>query len=383
MLFGTSMTVVGSTLPGILAAFAWDYLAAGLVLASGSVAYFLFSYLAGRLVDRLGAKRAVAIGLLADGLALALFAAGPSVPANAALWALVGAGQAFIEVGVNWAVLRMETGSGGRAMAVMHAAFAVGAVAGPLAAGSLLAANVPWSWAFRAIAGLFGLTALAVLAMSGRGLEPTKTALSAADRAGLARQPVYWLGFVTLLLYVGVELGITNWSAEFFVRAFDSPAPAAAFMVSAFWLGLLAGRFGIPLLYRGQRRDAVLVALAALLALATLLLALAGFGGSGFFPLAALGIVLAGLGCSCIYPFVVTLVAGALVEHQGEAIGFASTGGGVGAFLFPYFMSTIAAAAGIKVGFAAYAVVAVATLLSCLALVRAERRLLRARAGRG
>ena len=78
-----------------------------------------------------------------------------------------------------------------------------------------------------------------------------------------------------------------------------------------------------------------------------------------------------------------TLVAGALVEHQGEAIGFASTGGGVGAFLFPYFMSTIAAAAGIKVGFAAYAVVAVATLLSCLALVRAERRLLRARAGRG
>ena len=55
-LFGTSMTIIGATLPIILANFHWDYLTAGIVLGAGAVAYFLSTFASGYLVKRWGPK---------------------------------------------------------------------------------------------------------------------------------------------------------------------------------------------------------------------------------------------------------------------------------------------------------------------------------------
>jgi len=46
ILYGTSMTVIGATLPKILASFHWNYLAAGIVIGAGAVAYFVSTYVA-------------------------------------------------------------------------------------------------------------------------------------------------------------------------------------------------------------------------------------------------------------------------------------------------------------------------------------------------
>ena len=97
-------------------------------------------------------------------------------------------------------------------------------------------------------------------------------------------------------------------------------------------------------------------------------------------PVAVLATGLAGLACSAIYPVVMTLVGRAYPEAQGEAIGFAGTGGGVGSFLFVFLMSRIAKAAGIELGFAFYALVAVLTASASFALAAAVRSRV---AGRG
>ena len=67
---------------------------------------------------------------------------------------------------------------------------------------------------------------------------------------------------------------------------------------------------------------------------------------------------LAGLGCSIYYPTVMTLVGKCFPLAQSQAVGFAATGGGIGSFLFPFLMSSIAQSWGILAGFATYGVFA-------------------------
>ena len=377
VLFGTSVTVIGAALPRVLADFAWDYIAAGLVIAAGSMGCFLAAYLAGRLIDRIGFRASMAIGLALDAAGLLAFAATPSAPLNALLYFLIGMGQGFIEVAVNWSIVKMAPGASGRPMSLMHGAFSIGAVAGPLATGAIIAWAIPWVYAYRAIGGLF----LALLAVSSlvplRGLDGSAGA-QALRRAELHREPTFWLGFLVLMLYVGVEISLSSWTGEYFVSALGATAASGAFAVSAFWGGLLAGRFGVPLLYRGSRHDRVLQLLGAVLASSTVVLAVVGF--TGGVPVAFVASAFAGLGCSCVYPVTISLVGEAFPDAQGEAMGFASAGGGLGSLLFPLATAFVAGSWGIRAGYVAFIPLAIAVLASGVLLSSAARRRAREKA---
>lgn len=361
VLYGTSFTIIGATLPKILADFHWDYLAAGMVIGAGAVTYFVSTFAAGHLIKHWGPKPTILLGLVLDVVGLSFFATTPDPLANALLSALIGLGQGAVEVGVNWATLRIDTQHTGRPMNLMHGAFAVGAILGPLAVGLLMQSGLEWTVVYRGMAVIFAL--LAVLAAFTR-LPPAEPSSAEHDEARerLSANPAYWLSFVALFLYVGVELGVSNWVAEYFVAVFAYPADASAMLVSLFWLGLLAGRFGVPLLYKGSRHDRALVALSALATAAIVLLTLLGHAAPS--PLViSIGkglVFLAGLGCSIYYPTVITLLGKCFPHAQSQVIGFAATGGGIGAFVFPFLMSAIAQHWGIRAGFATYGVFAVA-----------------------
>lgn len=382
-LFGTSMTIIGAALPKILADFDWSYAAAGAVIAASAAAYFLSSLASGRVLKRLGPKATALAGLACCVAGLAFFAASPSFLANLLLNALVGAGQGLIEPTISWSALRMDDEGSGKPMNLMHGAFAIGAVAGPVALGLLISAGLSWTLLFRAIAALFALIAIALAAMPFSRLGGTAGAEPAAagegEKARSRRSPAYWLGFLCLLLYVGAELGISNWIAEYFARIFAASPAFASLTVSLFWAGLLAGRFGVPILYRGRRQEAVLVGFTLLLVAATAALCAIGFvaspGGPGI-PLMVPSVLtfLAGLGCSIIYPTVISLVGASCREDQAAAVSLAVAGGGVGLFAFPFIMSWISQSLGIRIGFASYALVAALIALACAALARVFAR---------
>ena len=65
------------------------------------------------------------------------------------------------------------------------------------------------------------------------------------------------------------------------------------------------------------------------------------------------------------------LLGNCFPQAQSQAIGFAATGGGVGAFVFPFLMSALADGWGIRIGFAIYAVFGVAMTLAAIGLARA------------
>jgi fucose permease len=376
ILFGTSMTIIGATLPRILADFGWAYTQAGAVIAAGAVGYFCASFAAGYLVRTFGPRAVILSACALVVLSLAFFASSGSVVLNFLLSACIGLGQGCFEVVVNWCVLRIDAKGTGRPMNLMHGAFAVGAVAGPFAIGFLMKVGLPWTMVYRGMSGIFALLALAFLFIPFKVLGGAKEeGEKGKGRAGIARHGAYWFGFFALLLYVGAELGVTNWVAEYFVKIFQAPPSEASFMVSLFWMGLLAGRFGIPLLYRGNRQDIVLVGLAVLMTVSILLLSLTGLliPGPGGRLLGTVFCFLSGLGCSCVYPMVVNFVGGAFPEAQSEAISFAITGGGIGSFAFPFVMASLSSALGIGMGFTVYVVFALFAALACVALVRSVK----------
>lgn len=362
MLFGTSFTIIGATLPKILTDFHWDYLAAGVVLGAGAVAYFLSTFAAGYLIKHWGPKPTMLLGLGLAIVGLSFFATIPDPLTNTLLSALIGLGQGGVEVGVNWSTMRIDTNNTGRPMNLMHGAFAVGAILGPLAVGLLMQSGLDWTVIYRGMAGIFALIAVLMAFATLPPAEQKKAAEHDETPERLSANPAYWLSFFALFLYVGVELGVSNWVAEYFVAVFAYSPDSSAMLVSLFWVGLLAGRFGVPLLYHGSRHDLMLVGLSALATAAVILLTVLGYA-----PPTAITndvgrvlVFLAGLGCSIYYPTVITLLGKCFPHAQSQAIGFAATGGGIGAFIFPFLMSAIAQNWGIRAGFATYGVFAIA-----------------------
>jgi len=368
VLFGTSCTLIGAVLPKILLEFHWSYTVAGAVIAASALGSFVAAYVTGKLIGRLGPKATIGFGLCLNAAATALFAMSPSPLVNILLSFAIGAGQGFLEVSVNWSVLRMDKGGSGKALSLMHGGFSIGAVLGPFATGLLMSLGAAWTSVYRCIAALFALLFVVILALPlerlGRGLPETAKA-----KAPRGRGAVKALGFIALLLYVGVELGISNWSAEYFVRCFGLGAAAAAFVVSIFWAGLALGRFVFPFAFKRAEPGRLLMGLSILLSLSVGLLAAASLGGEPARALAYCAVALAGPGSSCIYPIVISLVGAAYSSDPGPAIGFASTGGALGSFSFPFLMSAIASGFGIEAGFFFYAVLAILVASSAAALV--------------
>jgi fucose permease len=380
LLVGTSMTIIGASLPKILADFSWGYGTAGAVIAASSAAFAAASMASGFFLRRIGPKATIVCGAGLIAIGLALFAASPSLVLNLALNALIGAGQGLVEPTINWSVLRMgrEGGGTGRSMNLMHGSFAIGAIAGPVVLGALLAAGFSWTLFYRCSAILFALLAIvcASLPFGLLGKDEEKSSSDAKSQRTLARDPVFWLGTAAFLFYVGTELGISTWIAEYFVAIFKSNPAQGSFMVSLFWVGLLVGRIGAPFVYRGRRQEMLLTASSLLLLVSVGALSLLGFaaGNTGAKWLGSPLTFLTGLGCSVIYPTAMSLLGAAFPGVQAQVVAAAVASGGIGLFAFPFIMSWIAQGWGIGTGFQSYVAFAALTTAFCIALARGTAR---------
>ena len=364
ILFGANLTVVGAVLPEMIRSFDWSYTAAAVVLAAAAVGYFAATFASGFVVRRLGPRATVVTGLGLMAAALALFGAAPSVLLNVLLHALIGIGSGAVEVVMNYGAVRIERDGRSQLMNLLHASFSVGAVAFPLLAARLLESGAPWQIAFRAVAaGAAGLAVwLALLPF--RRLEEG-VGSGSRERAGRTELPLdrglVAISVALLFLYVGAEVGVSSWLAEYFVGFLGTSPAQGALMVVLFWAGVLGGRLLLAFCYRGTRAAEAILLLAAVAA-AGLIGAVAATGRTA----AAVGFVATGFGFSSIYPLVMSMVGRFFApRHQSMVIGFAATGGGVGAFLFPFAMALVAQQIGIRRGYLLY--VALAALLMLLA----------------
>ncbi|HEY66193.1 MAG TPA: MFS transporter [Caldilineae bacterium] len=351
---GIVLLLIGPILPSVMKAFRIQESAAGMMLGLGSLGFMLGPIVAGTIADRAGAKWILLFGLIGEVVLLSLFGFAPAF-----LWAVVinmllHFAAAFVETAVNVIPTLVERRHTGSLMNLVHLFFGVGALASPFLAGLILKFTdnwrlVLWSAALPTLA--LALATWRLRFPSHREHMEREGRSSQITFPALLRNRAVLLGALALGLYVGAEVGLSNWIVLYLQRRLGLATLASTSGLSVLWIGIMAGRYLNSLLARSRSsRELVLWA---------------GVGGlvSGLGLLTArslweayvwLGII--GLFMSGVYPNIMADLNGRDPSRTGAVTGILTVGAAAGAMVSQPLLGVIAEWMGLSVAMAMPAV---------------------------
>jgi fucose permease len=339
--FGVALVIVGANQADLSRALGLDLAASGMLAASLSLGIGAGVLVSGPLVDRVR-RRPLFVGASA-GAALALGAVSAEMGFSRALACLAALGFAlgFYETLLNTLVAERYRERAARPLTFVHSGATLGAVLGAPAI-AWLAATSHWVASFRASAAAFALLGLAGLAL--RFQAPSRAATGRPESGAGGVSAAIWPYAGVAACYVGVETAVTLFATPYARDALGLPAERGVAAISAFWLGLLAGRL-LFLLWRGPV-DARLLLGAGLASAALLAAGVAA-------ELRALELLVGGLGLllGLVFPVFVALTALRFPAARGTATGIVTGAGAAGGFVVPWLAGVVGDARGVADAF--------------------------------
>jgi MFS family permease len=340
---GTFLTRI----PDIQRALSIDAAGLGLVLLGQTAGGIAFLPLASAVVERLGTRRTMLFGLPILALATALVGISSSpIIAFAALVAY-GATFAVTNVAMNVEADRVEAAADVRIMNTCHgmgsAGLLVASGIGVMARGLA----VPPALHLAAIVPLVFI-ATAIWLWPLRAAPPRRSEDSQPRLRGLRLSTMTWLLVSVLLAGFVLEGTARHWSIIYMRDAFEVADWIEALALTAFLVGMAAGRFlGDPLAGRfgpvPLARSALLLALIALLAIC-----LAPLSALALTAFAALGV-----GTSVVYPLTLSAAARAGGSQASRNVATVSMLGAILVLAAPALLGYVATAFGIRAVFVA------------------------------
>ena len=327
-LFGIVLALPGTLfgVPRWTTALGFDVAAQARLLVVFFTGQFLFTAVAGALVDRVGCQRVLALGsLLMTGALMTL--AGATHASETSLPALLLAiGGASINAGSNTLVSAVYGARRGAMLSVMATFGASGALMAPLLFSGPLdhPAVSTRLWTLTLLALVVTALPLLVAPAAARAGGP-----SLLRSVGLLRERPL-LGLIALLaLEFGAEAVLAGWTAAYTIAVFPSQSGAA--MVALYWSGLCLGRLITPLVLGRVPKLVVVLAAASTAAAATAGMALAPTP-------AVLGCVVltAGLSIGPMAPTIVSVAGDRYPRQMGAAIGLLLSVAQFGGMVLPW-----------------------------------------------
>ena len=334
LLIGWSGLLVPALIRQVQRDFGQDDAGIGLFYLLFALAYVGGSLGGGLLTERFGRRRVLALAALLHGAGL-VGQVVPSWPLFLVLAVPRGVGTGAIDGGVNGLFLDLYPDSRGRALNALHLFFSLGALAAPVAVGTLVAGGVPW----QAIVLATGLVSLPVAALFAVADAPTgrhtPDPTAAVARLGLAL-PLVGLA-VAIGCYVASEVGVSSWLVRFLDAA---PLPVAT--CALYWAGLTAGRLAGARL--GDRLDHLRLAVGASVAMAT---AIALAVAAPSLPLSIALFGAAGFASGPIYPLIMALGGERFPNRAAAVSGFLGAAAVVGSVVYPPVMGFLSVSVGL------------------------------------
>jgi fucose permease len=340
LVFGVVLVLVGANQEALARDLGLDLARSGLLASALALGIGIGVIGSGPLADRFP-RRPLFIGAaLLAGSALLLVEPAMSFERAFLHVALMGLGIGMHETLLNASVADRFGPRAARPLVLVHAAATLGAVLAPPLIGWLARADQHWTASFRAT-GIAQLL-LAAAALRVRFPEPARagSAHGSAPRSVLAPAllPFLVVGFG----YVGVESTLTVFAAPYASDALALAPQRGLTSISAFWLGLLAGRIGILLLRREIGAGWLLGA-----GLLGALVLGAGFGAA--LRQVELVFGLGGLALGLVFPVMIALAAERFPQSRGTATGLVAGAGALGGFVVPWLHGILGDQAGIAI----------------------------------
>ena len=215
--------------------------------------------------------------------------------------------------------------------------FAIGAIAGPIWTGAILASTGERSLAYGGMAACAAF-ALAVLIWSPAPDATPETIVDEEFR--LPGDATAWIMGAVLFLYVGAEFGLGSWLSSYTRETAHAGVFTSALIASGYWAALALGRVLSGLYFAGGRRaSTLLLAAAAGGGVSALVLALS----DGQVGLSALSVFGAGL---CFGPLWPSTVAIASEGSMANATAATVTIGNAGGLAIPWLQGKVLVGAG-------------------------------------
>jgi MFS family permease len=321
----------------------------------GAAASILAMATLGWTADRLGRRVFLMIsgGVMGAGIAALAFAGGYAALLAALI--VLHAASGLYDVGINAAAVDLETATGRRIMAVLHAAFSAGGFLGALSAGALLSAGVGYRHVYLGV--LLPLGAV-ILAVATTRLPPPGRTPGDEDRG---ERPALYRN-LPLLLIAGIatlallsEGEMEHWSGVYLRQTLGLPALVGGSGVAVFYGAMAAGRLGTALVIARFGNRLTLRA-AGMMAAGGMTLALATREPS----LVIVGFLVVGLALSAVVPIAFSAAGDLAPERAGAAISVLTTLGYGGFLLGPVIVGGLAEVLGLQI---ALGIIAVSGLL--------------------
>jgi FHS family Na+ dependent glucose MFS transporter 1 len=339
---GLSASVLGPTLPGLAAQTGSQLSEISLVFTAASLGYMIGSLAGGRLYDRVAGHPVVAGGLLVAAVSLALV---PSIPW---LWLIViamlflGMATGAVDVGGNTLLVWVYGERVGPYMNSLHFFFGLGAFLSPVIIAQVLIWSGGIAWAYRFLAVLMLPAALWLFWAPSPAPPSNSPAASVASTPSRATQrPLLILLVGLFFLYVGAESGFGGWIYSYAVALGLSNEATAAYMTSAFWGALTAGRLlSVPIASRARPRTILLADLAGCVLSVGVLVTWSSS------PLAVwLGTCGLGFSMASFFPTLIAL-AERHMTITGRITGWFLAGSSIGGMTWPWLMGQLFVSAG-------------------------------------
>lgn len=231
--------------PHMRQAFSLDLDAVAALYFSVSAAYFMASFLSGRLFSRFEIGSLLAGGCILGAVAFVGYALAPSWGMIVLMGCVAGFGSGLLDSGMN---IYFAAHFDSRLMNWLHAAFGIGSTIAPFIINIVLINQGSWRIGYWLIAGLYLVSALLFLFTRARWLpihsnrEETPAAQRSASASSTLRLPIVWLGIAIFILYAGLEVGTGQWGKSVFFESRGVAETVASNWVALYWLSFTVGR---------------------------------------------------------------------------------------------------------------------------------------------
>lgn len=337
--FGGFWGAWAATLPAVRAQVHASDGQLGLALGAIAVSAVPVMPLAGRLVDRVGARRALPGALLLFAVVLPLPAFAHSLAGLVPALVLLGLTTGALDVVANTATAAWERVETDRLMSVVHGAFSAGVLVGSTSAGVARQAGAGPLPILLAVTG-------AVLAVA--LTQPPYRQAGGEGPAKEHRRRLPWVLVGIGVLTAGAFLcedAIQSWSALHLERGLGASPGVSGLGPGLFAGAMAAGRLAGGPLARRHTESRLLGTAASLLALGALVLATAPDP-----AVALVGLVVAGAGTSVLAPVLYSAVGSrAAAGRQGADLAAVSVLGYVGFVAGPPLVGAVSAATSLPV----------------------------------
>ena len=300
-----------------------------LIFVFGALGYLLGSFIGGRAYDRIPGHRLMTFSMLVMLTAAAVF------PLASRLWLLLlaalamGLGKGALDVGCNTLLQWVHGEQVGPFMNGLHFSFGVGSFLSPILLAQVISITHEIYWVFWTIA-LLSLP----LAVWFWFLPEPPAHLKNGDQnhSPIPCLPVLLI-VLAFVLYVGAEVGFSNWIYTYALTLNLATTITAAYLTSAFWGLFTVGRLlGIWVAGRASPNTILFTDLAGcLVGLGLIIL------GRASAPLLWIGSSILGLSMASIFPTILML-AGQRLRVSGTMTGWFLVGAGIGGMLLPWLI---------------------------------------------